>query len=156
MKCLLIMLKLVFLLQCNLTMVEIKISKQKALDEITSSKPLSSLGHFLSTWLKPNLWEFPRDDYRVLHPISMWQAGDGGFPTPSSNSLTAGCPIGLLNSDTINVEIVSDTTSKGFSPTRLFSFLPFFRYQFPDTCTSDRLAINQRFPQPLSWARLIC
>ena len=47
MKCLIIiMVKIIILPQYNLTVVEIKISKQKGLDEITSSEPWSLLSHF--------------------------------------------------------------------------------------------------------------
>ena len=65
-------------------------------------------------WLlwKMLLWTF----VRVLHPIPCVCVF---FPTPSSNSTPAGYPIIQFNSDTIYLEIPSDSTGQGLGPTRL-------------------------------------
>lgn len=59
----------------------------------------------------------------------------------------AACPAVQLNSDTVYPEVASDPTGEGISPTRPPQ--PITHQSKPRllaSCTSPRLAINQRFP----------
>ena len=71
----------------------------------------------------------------------------GGFPKPTSNSQPpAECQRIHLSAETIYLEIESDSTDKGLSPTRSPSTSAYIHKVV--TCASDRLAINQRLTQP--------
>lgn len=73
---------------------------------------------------------------------------------PPINSPTpAGCTV-QPKSDTTYLEMASDATLEGFSPTGLPPLHTHFRHQPKGhivPCASDQLAIGRRFPWPLPW-----
>ena len=88
--------------------------------------------------------------------VYVFMCAHTNFPIPIRNSwMPARCQRFQLSSDTIYLEIESDSTGTGLCPTRPPSTSDQSQAQVA-TCTSHWLAINQRFPWSPLGVQLIC
>lgn len=111
------------------------------------------------TWTVTNLPKVTLSRFLDPNPMCVESGKVGSFPTPTKNFPNTSCM--SCNSTPFWHYLsrrVSDSTGYRLSSTRLPYSVAYFRWQsHPQvvTCTSDRLAINQKFPNPPPQFQLI-